>query len=341
MQRRPASAEQPVDETPLSDEASTSSSVKFHSISDVAIESIEFGDGPRLAGENTDYIKLLADIETELPPVIVNRNTMQIIDGRHRVRAAQMRGDKTISAELIEANDDDSFILGVEYNIAHGLPLSSCDRKAAATRILYSHPHWSDRAIARASGLSARTVASLRRRSTADLQQLNDRVGQDGRVRPVDINARRAQAAKILADNPTAPLREVAKAAGVSLGTAHDVSKNVRRAQDDVRKSSTQGTDNADPDRTLRGRVKRLRHQGRCLESSLQILSHDPSIRYSQSGRQILTWLRTHSIQRDEWNSILDGIPPHLVEIVVGMARDSAAEWCEFAKRLESAHQAE
>lgn len=42
----------------------------------------------------------------------------------------------------------------MQHNTHHGLPLTRADRKAAAQRILDIHPHWSDRAIAKVTGLS-------------------------------------------------------------------------------------------------------------------------------------------------------------------------------------------
>lgn len=88
---------------------------------------------------------------------------MRIIDGAHRVRAAQLRGRSHIEARFFDGSAADAFVLAVESNISHGLALTLAERSAAAERILASHPHWSDRAIASSTGLSAHTVASLRR----------------------------------------------------------------------------------------------------------------------------------------------------------------------------------
>ena len=98
---------------------------------------------------------------------------MQVIDGMHRVRAAILSGAGYIEALLFEGAEDEAFLLAVQLNVAHGLPLSRADRVAAAVRIIHSSPQWSDRAIARAAGLSDKTVASIRRRTSAEIPHLS------------------------------------------------------------------------------------------------------------------------------------------------------------------------
>jgi len=64
--------------------------------------------------------------------------------------------------------------------------LSQADRRAAAERIIVSHPHMSDRAIGHAAGVVAKTVVAIRKRSTEDVPQSYARVGRDGRVRSLN-----------------------------------------------------------------------------------------------------------------------------------------------------------
>jgi hypothetical protein len=64
----------------------------------------------------------------------------------------------------------------------------------AAAAIIQLHPEWSDRAIASAAGLPAKTVRGIRR-ATGEDAQLHKRVGKDGRVRPVNAAAGRQLAA--------------------------------------------------------------------------------------------------------------------------------------------------
>ncbi len=82
---------------------------------------------------------------------------MRVIDGTHRLRAAILNGHEEIGVLFFDGTDDDAFVAAVRANVVHGLPLALADREAAATRIIKSHPQWSDRAIAEAAGLAAQT----------------------------------------------------------------------------------------------------------------------------------------------------------------------------------------
>lgn len=87
---------------------------------------------------------------------------MRVIDGMHRVRAAQIRGETEIRATFFVGDDSEAFVAGVRANTTHGLPLSLEDREAAARRIVELFPDWSNRAIASVSGLSDKTVGAIR-----------------------------------------------------------------------------------------------------------------------------------------------------------------------------------
>jgi hypothetical protein len=85
--------------------------------------------------------------------------------------------------------------------------------------------------IAITVGLSPRTVAKARHRSTAQSMQSNTRLGKDGRVRPINHAAGRLKVAALLADNPTLPIRAIAQQAGVSCSTVHNVRQRLRAGQ--------------------------------------------------------------------------------------------------------------
>ncbi|MEE3922534.1 ParB/RepB/Spo0J family partition protein [Micromonospora sp. BRA006-A] len=117
------------------------------------IACLRAADSPRLAGEDDLHAQTLAETDAPLPPILVHRGTMRVIDGMHRLRAAVLRGETQIAARLFDGTVEAAFVLAVQANVTHGLPLSLADREAAAQRILRSHPHWSDRAVATAAGL--------------------------------------------------------------------------------------------------------------------------------------------------------------------------------------------
>ncbi|MGH3782982.1 MAG: ParB N-terminal domain-containing protein [Pseudonocardiaceae bacterium] len=144
------------------------------------ISTLLLDDSPRQDGEDNEHVRVLAESEESLPPIVVHGQTMRVIDGIHRIRAAVMRGEEEITAKIYHGTDDDAFVLAVRMNIAHGLPLSRADRTAAAVRIIGSHPQWSNRMVATVTGLSAGTISTVRRRSTAQNAQSTTRVGKDG-----------------------------------------------------------------------------------------------------------------------------------------------------------------
>lgn len=325
--------------SPASADESGSGTDLHGSAERVTISSLVFKDSPRLAGENAEHIHVLADARTELPPILVHRSTMQVIDGMHRVRAAQLQGKDTISAQFIDGDEDAAFILAVKSNITHGLPLSHADRRAAAARIIADCPAWSDRAIATATGLSDGTVRSVRKGSCANSTQSNDRIGKDGRVRPMNSAERRQRAWEMMTAFPSMALRTVAETAGISLGTAHDVRKRMRRGDDPIPPKLRAKT--ADRSPTVRKTEepeqtdpKKIFH--RDPQSTLKALAQDPSLKMTDSGRRVLRWLHSHAIESDDWVSMVEAIPGHRADAVADLARCCAASWSAFAAELEN-----
>ncbi|MFF9896256.1 ParB/RepB/Spo0J family partition protein [Streptomyces longispororuber] len=198
---------------------------------DVEIAALSTACSPRLSGVDTDHVEVLAAVRAALPPITVHHPTMRVIDGLHRVRAAELRGRATIPARFFHGAEADAFVLAVEANIAHGLPLTTADRKGAARRIITSHPHWSDRMIASVAGIAPGTVAEIRRRAPGGARGTS-RLGQDGRVRPVNGAEGRRLAGEIIAANPGLSLRQVARAARISPETVRDVRNRMLRGED-------------------------------------------------------------------------------------------------------------
>ncbi len=280
----------------------------------------------------------LAAAETELPPIIVHREAMRVIDGLHRLRVAQVRGQEKIPVRFFDGNDADAFVIAVKSNIAHGLPLTLADRKAAATRILASHPQWSDRMIASVTGLSAGTIGEMRKRLIAI--GMNDaRIGKDGRVRPLDRSQGRKLALELMAINPRLSLRQIARAAGISTETARDVRSKLHRGEDPIAQGRAAG-------RASQGE-KRNGHRGKSGEPELASalcqdraavvarLKADPALRLTETGRSLLGMFHIQAINAEQWDKIIINLPPHCRNIVAHLARQYARAWAEFADRVE------
>lgn len=151
----------------------------------IPIKDLLPADSPRRSGEDMDHVLALAEVEAELPPILVQKSTMRVIDGMHRLRAAIRANADPVRARIIDCSDGHAFVLAVRSNIGHGLPLTLADRKAAAHRVLLAEPRWSDRSIAAVTGLSHKTVGAIRRRSSGEFPQSTERLGRDGRIRSV------------------------------------------------------------------------------------------------------------------------------------------------------------
>jgi hypothetical protein len=311
----------------------------------IPVHLLSASDSPRIEGESLEHVELLATLGVPLPPILVHRETMSVIDGMHRLRAARLRGDEAIEVEFFTGSAEFVFALSVELNIAHGLPLSHADRAAAAQRILGTHPHWSDRRIASTTGLSAGTVASLRSRSTAQVRQLTAREGRDGRVRPLHAAAGRLRASQVIAANPGASLREIAGQAGIATATAKDVRDRIRSGQHPIppgleaaaRKLTVVPAPPTDPIAAPpvadEGAV---RASAAAIGSALSSMGRDPSMRTGAARTLLMQLLSVHSIGDEaKWKALAQSVPGHRREILAQAARRCAEHWLRLAGELE------
>jgi ParB-like chromosome segregation protein Spo0J len=291
----------------------------------VPVDELLAGDSPRVHGEDGAHVRILAETQEALPPIVVHRATMRVIDGMHRLRAAIARGDREIEVVFFHGTTADAFIRAVHENVAHGLPLTRADREAAARRIIQSHADLSDRAIAKIVGLSPPTVGAIRRRTSDRTFQSNTRIGQDGRRRPLGTAEGRLRASRIIADRPDASLRDVAREAGVSLGTAQDVRKRMNRGESPVPTalSIPQQRSGLMPETPRRD-----------ISAIIQILRRDPSLRFTETGRALLQWLGVYAVLGDR-EQFINAIPEYYTDTIVELARGCAEAWTRLGNDLE------
>ncbi|MGP3953248.1 hypothetical protein [Streptomyces sp. 7N604] len=265
---------------------------------------------------------------------------MRVVDGAHRLRAAELRGDTTIRVRFFDGSKADAFVLAVGSNIAHGLPLSMADRKSAAARIIVSHPQWSDRMIASVSGVSAGTVAEIRRRTSAEDVGNGSRIGQDGRVRPINRAAGRELASRLITANPGLSLRQIARAAGISPETARDVRNRMSRGEDPLPKPrgavEAAGGRRAEVlSRTTAGAAAAEVVPVAERLAAVHRLKSDPALRFNETGRRLLRLLNVNMLSAEEWQEIIENVPPHCSSIVARLARECAGMWDEIAVRVD------
>lgn len=286
-------------------------------IARVPLAAILPADSPRSAGEKGDHIRVLAELHVPLPPILVHRDTMRIIDGMHRFRAAALRGDSAIEVRFFDGEEEDAFVLAVQANVTHGLPLSRGDRARAALRILASHPNWSDRMIAGSAGVSPKTVGAIRQRSSVEIPQSAARIGADGRtriVRRVDVE----QSGSSPSDGPVD-------------GTQRRPAQILKpRGGGPIRRRGLQSVDPCDVAGPRSPKPSRPgQTSGR--EPLVSVLRKDPSLRSSDSGRALLRLLDAcpHDLDR-----LVDTVPGHWVDRVADLAQVYSAAWQAFATRL-------
>ncbi|KAA6212168.1 streptomycin biosynthesis protein [Streptomyces albofaciens JCM 4342] len=320
------------------------SQVDLNTVVEVEISALSVSDSPRTAGESGEHVEMLAVADGPLPPILVHRDTLRVIDGMHRLRAARRRGQETIEVRFFDGDEADAFVLAVESNIAHGLPLTKADRKRAAERIIVSHPTWSNRMIAATVGLAPATVAKVRRQLPAGAEPERGRVGQDGRFRPLDGAAGRKLAGDLITENPDLSLRQIARATGISPETARDVRNRIRRGEEPLltgRRSGPRGQRDGQrrpgrPAGRRRGTAAAVT-PGRMpvadRNETVQRLKGDPALRYSDTGRTLLRLLGIHAVSPQEWERITADVPADRRRTIAELARACSDNWSELAQR--------
>lgn len=309
----------------------------------VSIALLWIDGSPRIDGEDEQHTQALAETESELPPILVHRATMRVLDGVHRVRAACLKGQDSIAAIFFDGDDRAAFVKAVEANITHGLPLTMADRRAAAERIIAAYSEWSDRAVAASTGLSPSSVRLIRAGLAGEsTDQGTTRLGRDGRARPLDAAVGRQRAATVIAARPEASLREIASSAGVSLGTARDVRRRLQNGQDPVPSGARRNgapdaarARSSTPHKLLRDLHRLAAESGHKAPSTLlQRLKSDPALRYTDAGRRVLRWLDAHVVDSAEWSSLAQSVPPHSAYALAELAIGCATEWQRLASEL-------
>ena len=311
-------------------------------VEEVPLSLLESGLFLRGAGTDPAHVKLLADAasSSELPPILVQKSNYRIVDGMHRIEAARLRGEESIRAQFINCTDEDAFILAVRSNTLHGLPLSRSDRIFGAKRILLWHPDWSDRAVGAATGLGAKTIAGLRRRSAGEIQPFSKRVGRDGKRHPLAAADGRRRAAEYMTARPDVPLRQVAREVDVSLGTVQDVRTRMRHGMDPTavgrpRSSPRPVTSPPAGDGNAAGPpgVQPDSRNPGWAGISAKLMS-DPSLRYTEDGRKFFRWMAMYAMHASEWKEFTDAIPAHWLKDVSIVVSDVRDELHHFAEQL-------
>ncbi|ARP73107.1 hypothetical protein LK07_28725 [Streptomyces pluripotens] len=302
----------------------------------IAVSALMPADSPRAGEVDLSYARSLMALP-ELPPILVCRRTMRVIDGMHRLTAALLAGRAEIDVRYFDGDAEEAFIRAVQANLHHGRRLNQQERTAAARRILAAYPQWSNRSIAQAAGLSTKTVAAIRQSSSGDGPQLNTRVGRDGRARPVDPSAGRQRAAAYLRDHPDASLRQIASAAQVSVGTARDVRSKVQRGEDPIAPKDARGQARTVPLAAVaHAHSAPVPDRRRTAAADpLAALARDPSLRFSDPGRRLLRLLDNRALLGGDPKTLLAAVPRHSRAVLIAAVHQHVDLWLSFVSVLD------
>ncbi len=279
----------------------------------VRLADLSVGYSPRQLKVDEDHVTVLAEVIDRLPPIVVDEQTMRVIDGVHRLEAFRRAGRSEIKALLFSGDETAALVMAIQSNVTHGKPLSRGERQAAAGTLLRRSPERSDRWVGEICGLSHSTVARLRR--VSDVADRDIRTGRDGRRRPVDPRPGHAAVAKALTAGPAMSIREAAGTAGVAPSTAHRVAAELRG----------QGTP------FVAGAVTASSGEGPAVIER----GNDPKTDPPAQAEEAASWLERTAVDPDDLKAHLESVPLGRVYEVVDECRRRARTWSEVADALE------
>lgn len=124
-----------------------------------------------------EYTAAMKDGE-QFPPIVVfpdGNGGYVVADGFHRLNAAKNAKLETIAAEVHDGGPRDAILYSAGANIRHGLRRSNDDKRRAVLMLLEDSEwsRWSNREIARRTGVSDPTVAKYREELSAKNSQID------------------------------------------------------------------------------------------------------------------------------------------------------------------------
>lgn len=291
----------------------------------VNLSDLRPGRSPRQRGLNPAHVSALVEREGQWPPVLVERASLRIIDGHHRVAAARELKLERLPVILFDGSAEDAFIEAVRQNVTHGLPLTLYERRGSAERLLRAHPEWSDRRIAEICALSPRTVARVRTDAGIGSDADEIRIGMDGRQRRTSPEANRLRIAEALDANPHASLRSIAQVVGTSPET-------VRRVRQRMAEGRGSGP-SAPAIEILPANVIALTH-GTIPSMNSSASTSDPALMSTDDGQEFAAWF-DGTDPGHGWVERAASVPLSRVYELADQARCRAEVWNRFAQILE------
>jgi hypothetical protein len=281
------------------------------------------GPSPRVGRAKASHIEVLAELDGNWPPILINGDDFTIVDGYYRYLAARSLGHAYIYCHYFKGDPESAYVEAIRRNTKHGLPLTLEERKSAACRLIEGKPDWSDGRIAEICSLSPTTIGRIRNGLTCPTvapHALDKRVGRDNRSRPRDAVEARRKIAEAIDSQPDASLRKIASLVGCSPETVRS-----------VRSSLTEGPDMSDDSPT----TELLSSINRDRVVELREWSADSALGATDDGSTFAQWFERNSID-DDWRRHVLTIPVSRIYEVADEARRRAHHWGEFADAVEA-----
>jgi len=290
------------------------------------IRDIHPGISPRQRDLDASHIAALSELEGDWPPILVLRHDRSVIDGHHRLAAAQSIGLERLAAILFDGTLEDGFVEAVRCNVQHGLPLTLQERRAAAQRVFKMHSDWSDRRIAEVCALSPRTIARIRAESGQANDPLGLRVGLDGLMRRARPASNRVRIMDALRANPHSSLRKIAQAVGASPETV----RRVRMRMSDGAQSGPVSTSAIPPDLS---NIVALSYPFPSSTTRFRS-ADDAALTSTPDGKEFAVWF-DQTDPGPDWATHVMAVPLSRVYEVADEARRRASAWTQFGQLVE------
>jgi ParB-like chromosome segregation protein Spo0J len=278
----------------------------------IQISGISVRTGPL----NRSHLASLVGLNGNWPPIVVWQKDYSIIDGYYRFLAAGQLGYPVISCQLFNGEPEAAYLEALRRNLACKLPLSLRERELAAVRVLKMYGEWSDRRVASLCALAPATVRRLRAEfcPTDGIGQLDMRIGQDNRRRPVDRAALRRSIADAMRSDPGASLRKIAQLVNCSPETV----RSARRQP-----SAPSAPSQAAEDLSLRAAagISRIPQQAAVT---------------ARPGAAFAAWFSRTAVSEQDSQNHVNSVPLSGVRGIAAEARRRAAFWQSFAGLLEA-----
>jgi hypothetical protein len=293
----------------------------------VDLKSLRLGMSPRLSEQDQEHAQVLAGCLDDCPAILVERSSLTIIDGVHRVLAARMLGRSRIAVRFFEGSHEEAMFEAVRSNVTHGKPLSLAEREAAAKRILKMRSDLSNRLVAEVCGLSDKTVGKLR--ASAEITQSAVRTGRDGRQRPSNPRLTREQIAHVIASDPKVRDEEIARSLSATVAIVRDVRAKLNSPPPTPGVGEELGTRSV-AKVGVEDRPDPMRPDGLPVR-----WFDDRALLALTKGQELAEWLDVSDIREGHWRQYLSVLPLGRIPQLIDDARSRATEWSRFADSLE------